>query len=147
MLRLKYQVANKLTAGSCQSAATFLLKTCRRRGRKQDRSNGIWSLLLIRKKSIIHVTDIPVIMCVGINVVRVIDLYAVSLLQEVLNTSETGVNLTKLTPFTNYIISVSCIVSEAAHGYWSDQRYISAQTAEYGWLYNFVLVIIIIIFV
>ena len=54
------------------------------------------------------------------------------LLQDVLTTNETSVNLTSLTPFTNYTVSISCIVAEAAHGYWSDESETSAQTAQYG---------------
>lgn len=61
------------------------------------------------------------------------------LLQGVLNTSETIVNMTMLAPFTKYTISIACLVAEATHGYWSDDNVTLAQTAQSGWFYNFVL--------
>jgi len=56
----------------------------------------------------------------------------IHVLQEMLNTSDTRVKLMKLTPFTNYIVSISCVVADAAHGYWSDESNVSARTAQYG---------------
>jgi len=49
-----------------------------------------------------------------------------------MNTSETSATLTRLKPFTNYVVSISCIVANATHGYWSDESNVSAQTAQYG---------------
>jgi len=67
-----------------------------------------------------------------LNKYRIYHWHAVCWLQDVLNTTETSVRLTRLKPFTNYTISISCTVAEATHGYWSKESNISAQTAQYG---------------
>ena len=61
---------------------------------------------------------------------------ACCLLQEMLNTSETSVNLTRLMPFTNYTFSISCLVANATRGYWSDEKGTPAPVAStrvQGW--------------